>query len=151
MFSNTVYDISEYVPITLEEIESFESEMNIQLPSYFKEFLLLFSGTIPNNSIWENGLAVGRFCAIDHELSYRSIKKGLMAQRRQNFFPDIYLPFGIDISGQVLYLKIKEPNSGEVVYEPMDGTFTDDPFEKLSNNFVDFINGLQSWEPPPGE
>lgn len=119
MYSNKIDNLSDYIPVSLSEIEALEKEINITFPNYFKEFLLQFNGATPVNNIYD-GRAVSSFMALDHEEGYKSIKKNLAAMQNNNFYYGIYIPFADDISGQVFYLKITEPGEGKVVIHPFD-------------------------------
>ncbi|WP_418895875.1 SMI1/KNR4 family protein [Sporosarcina cyprini] len=130
--------------LTIGDLESFESNHNITLPTYYRNFLLAYNGGYPNPGTYKISVELGEsilniFYGIGN--MYDNLEKKL------DIFDEIlelgFIPIADDLFGNQICIGISEEYFGQIFHwahdEEHDGM---ENMYFLSNNFNDFLDVL---------
>jgi cell wall assembly regulator SMI1 len=133
---------------SMSDIEKFESDLDLRLPDFLKEFILKYEGGRP--------VSEQRCYQLGNESSYELNqilylrKSGIGGASIEAIFEghkfygiEGFIPFGIDSGGWDFNVSINEDTYGQVWVNKFDSG-EEDPMEFVALSFEDFINGLES-------
>jgi cell wall assembly regulator SMI1 len=145
-------------PVTLSEIEEFETQIGFSFPSELKDFLLEYAGsrTLENNTGGENPEFVDWFYRFDSPNSEETTMKweyyNLIKLLEDSLDDDTYggyssirekwLPFADSYNDMFCIKLAGDTNVGAVYLYRLHTESDSDPFEKICDSFEEFINSL---------
>ncbi|QHA91159.1 SMI1/KNR4 family protein [Bacillus sp. N1-1] len=146
---NIKYEYS-YNNLSVTDIELFESEYDINLPSAYKSFLLFNNGGKPKNRRFKTSdgkitSSVMLFLPISKE---EDLNLGLFFEKynQSEILPSNLIPIGIDPADSLICLDIYGEDKiffCDMDYFEEDNELKDEYILLVSKHFSDFINSLQ--------
>jgi hypothetical protein len=143
-----------FPPASPEEIERVESELEVELPDDYREFLQRQNGgDLEENFLPPEADASARYLYsagpnddddIDDLVSAATFYSP-DSPADPEIDPD-YLPIGEDDGGNVVCLKVRGDDRGAVYFWTHDALEGTDPFDRLADSFDEFFEALRPIE-----
>ena len=137
-------------PINESDLVKYEQEINARFPTDFREFLVKHNGGIPNPSAFtvdmkgfKNRTRLRRLLGIGDE-NEESFKNFMRVYRHR--IPTDFLPIGLEISGGLVCIAIRDVNYGNVYFWDHNWEAEEEPDYSnvylLADSFSSFLDQL---------
>jgi cell wall assembly regulator SMI1 len=137
-------------PISLNDVNKIEKEIDVIFPNDFKEHYLKFNGGIPENSYffmkkYNTFLWLSSFLPIKNERENQNmtLEKTYIEFLERKIIPKEFIPFAYDWGGNYFCLNIKN-NEVYMVYTDLGNPMENpDSVRKLTKGFSNFVEALE--------
>jgi hypothetical protein len=126
------------------EFRIIQEDFNILIPECLKDYLKTYSNLSVNERFFVN--KEGKLFAIAQFIDYRMMNGFLVEFKCENLGKKI--PFAIDDGGWIFVLSLDVSTEGQILLHQteLEWKTPEEAFEKVSDTFEDFINGLKREE-----
>ncbi|MEH0155546.1 SMI1/KNR4 family protein [Limibacter armeniacum] len=129
--------------VTLEELTSFEKELDMTLPDIYKEVLLKYGGSRVKENTYSSKASISFFLSLSSKRN--ATAKNIIETYKEEYGAALWLPFATDSGGWVFNISIAKDTYGQVWIDKFDSGDSD-PFEYVSPSLEEFIDSLKSSE-----
>lgn len=141
---------------TPEEIELFETALNILLPDDYKQFLLKVNGGKPSKKLLSGfGTGINTFLALNSPYAYNGIEPVyLLSDPKDCWGTQKVIPIGTSSGGDYFLMRVAANESHAIYFYEHDGYYEDEYFDiqqapHLANSFMELLSALlteEEWE-----
>jgi hypothetical protein len=128
--------------VSEQELDGFLDQKRIAISPLFREFLLMYSGSVVQKRSFKERYSFDMFVALTSQRA-ASIEQ-LMEGYRIDWQTTEWFPFAIDSGGWVFSLSLAGKRAGQVWLDQY-GMGLKNPFKLVATSFEEFIDGLEPY------
>ena len=150
MYNNVIVNVKR--KLTEEDLEKFEKQYDITMPTEIKKHYLLFNGGYPENSLFK--LNDDRTYIVNYFYSLccgegLAIEKVLPLLKDKKIFPDWLVPLANDEGGNLFCYSVRPQEFGSIYFYSHEFEYGDNPerhITYLASGISEFIDSLEYYD-----